>query len=87
MLSSSQDFQHEQAWFPQKVIRGEILLYLSVNGPSQWNEIYTFFQQHSNGASVTHALHYLTSAKFITITTDGLTAITASGVEQLQCLE
>ena len=87
MLSTSRDFQHKQAWFPQKVVRREILLYLSVNGPSRWSEIYTFFEQHSTAASVTHALRYLASGEFIAIADDGLTAITASGVEQLQCLE
>ena len=87
MLSTSRDFQHNQAGFPQQVVRGEILLYLSVNGPSQWSEIYTFFEQRSTAANVTHALRSLASGEFITLTTDGLIAITASGVEQLQCLE
>jgi hypothetical protein len=87
VLYPSRDFHHEQEWFQQKAVRREVLLYVSVNGPSQWSEIYTHFEQRHNGASITHALRYLASVKFITIAIGGLTAITASGVEQLQSLE
>ena len=87
MLSPSPASQHEQEWYRQKVLQGEILLYLSVNGPSQWSEIYTHIGQRRNGARIPHALRCLASVRFITIAIGGLVTITASGVEQLQRLE
>ena len=87
MLSPSPDSTHGREWTWREVLPREVLLYLSVNGPSQWGQIYTHFEQHKNGACITHALRYLASLKFITIAIGGFTAITASGVEQLRRLE
>lgn len=84
MLYPSRDPQYEQESSPQKVLQRAVLRFLSVNGPSQWSEIYTHFEGQNNGASVTHALCCLTSVNSITIVVGGRAVITASGIEQLQ---
>jgi hypothetical protein len=87
MLSPSPAAQHEQESSQRKVLQRALLRYLSVNGPSQWSEIYTYFEQQRNGARIPHALRCLAIVKFITIAIGGLVTITALGVEQLQNLE
>ncbi|HZD12770.1 MAG TPA: hypothetical protein VE177_04540, partial [Candidatus Binatus sp.] len=79
--------QHEQESSQRKVLQRTVLRYLSVNGPSEWSEIYTHVEQQNNGASITDALRCLASVDSITIAIGGRAAITASGVAQLQRLE
>jgi hypothetical protein len=87
VLYPSRDSQHEQESSQRKAFQRAVLRYLSVNGPSQWSEIYTQFDQQNSGASITDALRCLASLDSITIAFGGRAAITASGVDQLQRLE
>ena len=87
MLYPSRDSQPEQESPERKVLPRAVLRYLSVNGPSQWSEIYTHFEKKNNGAGITDALRCLALVNSITIAIGGRAAITASGAEQLQRLE